>query len=96
MPLGNKWQVVQRVDGRLEIRLRMTELPKNGATIHAIRHMIVVVGLVRESSFVQEYILQTLAAFGLWVHPDWGTLMLSLHAHAKNGGTHARYPAARE
>jgi hypothetical protein len=61
-----------------------------------MKHVIVVIGLVRESSVVQEYILQTLAAFGLWVHPDWGILVLSLRARAENGGTHAWYPAAQE
>ena len=85
--LDNKSQVVQRVDGCLEIRLRMTELSKDRPAIYAMKHMIIVVGLVGEPSAVQEHVKQMLAAFRLWCN---SVIQRKLRARVK-----CRYPMAR-
>jgi hypothetical protein len=81
---------------RVQIRLRMAKFLKNGTSIHGMKHVIVIVGLVSESSVAQEYILQTLAAFGLWIYSDRRTLGQSLHTRAESGSLHAWYPTAQE
>ncbi len=68
--LGDKRQVVGRINSRLKIWLRMTQLPEDKLAVHTMKHVILVIGLVGEPSVVQEYILQTLAAFWLGVHPN--------------------------
>ena len=75
MFLGDEWRIVQRIDWSIKIRLRVLQLPKDGATVNAMKQNVVVVRLVREPSVVQEHILQTLAAFLLMCYSD----SLSLH-----------------
>ena len=75
MFLGNEWRIIQRIDWSIEIRLRVLQLPQDGATVNAMKQNVVVVRLVREASVVQEHILQTLAAFLLMCY----SYSLSLH-----------------
>ena len=75
MLLDDEWRIVQRIDWSIKIRLRVLQLPKDGATVNAMKQNVVVMRLVREPSVVQEHILQTLAAFLLMCYSD----SLSLH-----------------
>jgi len=93
MFLGDKWRMVRRVDWSIEIRLRVLQFPKNGATIHAMKQGVVIVGLVGEPSVVQEYILQTLAAFWLMCYSNGGAPLQNGCNRAKANGSYGWWPA---
>jgi hypothetical protein len=63
MFLSNEWQIERQVYWSIEIRLRVLQFPKDGATVYTMKQGVIINGLVREPSVVQEHILQTLAAF---------------------------------
>ncbi len=84
MFVSDEQQVVQGINGGVQIRLRMPEFPKDGATVHTMKNMIVVVGLVGEPSVVQEQVKQTLAASRLWCNSDRGVIQCKLGAHVKS------------
>ncbi len=90
MFVSNEQRVVQGINGGVQIRLRMPEFPKDGAAVHAMKHMIVVVGLVGEPSVIQEHVKQRLAAFRLWCNSDRGVIWRKLCARVTG-----RYPTAR-
>ena len=96
MLLGNTGQIVHRVNGRVQIRLRMPELAKDGTAIHAMKHVIVMVGLVRESSVIQKHVEQTLAAFRLWCYSNRGTPWQRLRARAEIRNSYAWSPVTQE
>ncbi len=89
MFVRNEWREVQRINGGVQIRLRMPEFPKDGSAVHAVKHMIVVVELVGEPSVVQEHVKQTFVVFRLWCNSDRGVIQRKLRACVK-----CRYPTA--
>jgi hypothetical protein len=96
MLFSNKWKIVQGIKRGVQIWLRMLEFPEDGTAVHAMKKVIVVVGLVQESSVVQEHIKQMLAAFRLWCHSDWGCLWQIVHTRAERGYLNARFPSTQE
>ncbi len=89
MFVSNEWQVVQGINGSIQIRLRMPEFLKDGAAVHAMKHMIAVIGLVGEPSVVQEHVKQKLVAFRFWCNSDRGVIQCKLRTCVK-----CRYPMA--
>ncbi len=94
MLVSNKQQIVQGIKMDVQIWLRMPEFPEDGTALHAMKQVIVVVGLVWEPSVIQEHVKQMLAAFRLWCHSDWGCLQQLMRARAKRGYLNAWFPLA--
>ena len=72
MFLSDEWQMERRVYWSIEIRLRVLQFPKDGATVYAMKQGVAIVGLVGEPSVIQEHILQTLVAFWLMCYSNGG------------------------
>ena len=71
----------------------MLQFPKDGATVHAMKQGVVIVGLVGEPSVVQEHILQTLAAFRFICYSNGGASLQNACNCAKASGLHGWLPA---
>ncbi len=95
MFLGNEWRIVHQVDWSIKIWLRMLEFPKDGATVHAVKQHVVIVGLVGEPSVVQEHALQMLAAFRLWCYLNGGLLLQRVRVRAEAYCLSARLPECK-
>ncbi len=96
MFLGNEWRIVRRFYWSIDIRLRMLQFPKDGATVGAVKQGVVIVGLVGKPSVIQEHILQTLAAFRFMCYMNRAALLHSGRGRAKANGVSRWSPAMQE
>ena len=58
----------------MQIWYRMLELVQNRTSVNIMKHMVIIVGLVRKLPVIQKDILQALALLGLWCNPNWRSL----------------------
>ena len=58
------------VDGTMKVWHRMAQLPKHRPSVDVVKQVVVFVGLIRESSIVQEYVLEFLTAFRFRCNAD--------------------------
>ena len=47
----------------------MLELAQNRIVVNIMKHMVIIVGLVRKALVIQKDILQALGLYGLWFNP---------------------------
>ena len=58
--LRYEFQEKGRVNWRVQIRDRMLEFVQNWTTVNVVKHMVIIVGLVRKTSVVQKDVLLAL------------------------------------